>query len=82
MKFPNLWETKIEETHVKKKYSHAQDSIYMIWQFAYVYGVAGFSLLSGKNYKVWQYSISVSQKRQQQTLITKTKFSKPKKISH
>ena len=38
----------------KKKQSHAQDSIYMVRQFAYVHGVAGISLLSGKNteYKI------------------------------
>ena len=47
---PNLWETKqIEKTHAKEKQSHAQDNIYVIQQFAYVHGVAGISLLSGKN---------------------------------
>ena len=41
----NLWETKqIEKTHVKEKQSHAQDNIYVVRQFAYVYGVAGISL--------------------------------------
>ena len=36
----------------KKKQLHAQDSIYVVRQFAYVHGVAGISLLSGKKYKV------------------------------
>jgi len=36
-----------------KKKSHAQDNIYVVRQFAYVYEVVGISLLSGKNYKVW-----------------------------
>ena len=49
-RIPNLWETKIEKkTHAKEKQSHAQDSIYVIRQYAYVHGVAGISLLSGKN---------------------------------
>ena len=51
---PNLWETKIEKTHAKEKQSHAQNNIYVVRQFAYVHGVAGISLLSGKNteYKI------------------------------
>ena len=32
----------------KVKQSHTQDSIYVIWQFAYVHRVAGISLLSKK----------------------------------
>ena len=32
----------------KKKQSHAQDNIYVIRQFAYVYGVTGILLLSRK----------------------------------
>ena len=48
-RIPNLWETKIEKTHAKEKQSHAQDSIYVVRQFAYIHGVAGISLLSGKN---------------------------------
>ena len=45
---------KIKKTQAqkkKKKQSHAQDNIYMIWQFAYIHGVAGISLLSEKNTK-------------------------------
>ena len=64
---------KIEKTHAKKKKkSHAQDNIYVIRQFVYIHGVAGILLLSGKKYKVWQYSFSLSQKLLQKTLITKT----------
>ena len=33
----------------KRKQSHAQDSIYVVQQFAYVHRVVGISLLSGKN---------------------------------
>ena len=40
---------KKKKTHAKEEQSHAQDSIYMIRQFAYVHGVAGISLLLGKN---------------------------------
>ena len=32
----------------QRKQSHAQDNIYVVRQFAYVYGVAEISLLSGK----------------------------------
>ena len=49
---PNLWETKKKEkTHAKEKQSHAQDSIYVVRQFAYIHGVARISLLSGNNTK-------------------------------
>ena len=41
---------KNRETHAKEKQSHAQDSIYMVRQFAYVHGVEEISLLSGKKY--------------------------------
>ena len=37
------------ENTCQRKQSHAQDNIYVIRQFAYVHGVAGISLLSGKN---------------------------------
>ena len=40
---------KLEKTHAKEIQSHAQDSIYVVRQFAYIHGVAGISLLSGKN---------------------------------
>ena len=88
---------KIEKTHAKEKQSHAQDNIYVVWQFTYVHGVAGISLLSGKNTKCG-YSVFFSLKKhdQQQTLISKLRFStscasawadtapwtKPQKISH
>ena len=39
---------KIEKTHAKEKQSHAQDNIYVVWQFAYIHGVARISLLSGE----------------------------------
>ena len=49
MKFPNLWDAKIEKKYTSKKNNHTQDSIYVIRQFAYIHGVAGISLFSGKN---------------------------------
>ena len=65
---------KIEKTHAKEKQSHAQDGIYVDWQFAYVHRVAGISLLSGKSTK-HGYSFSLTQEtQQQQTLITKLRF--------
>ena len=42
----------IEKTHAKEKQSHAQDNIYVVRQFAYVYGVVRISLLSEKKYRV------------------------------
>ena len=48
-----------EKIHAKEKQSHAQDSIYVVRQFAYVHGVAGISLLLGKNteYHISDYNI-------------------------
>ena len=55
----------------KEKQSHAQDNIYMVWQFAYVHRVAEISLLS-KKITMCGYSVFLSQKQQQdKTLITK-----------
>ena len=70
---------KIEKTHAKEKQSHAQENIYIIRQFAYVHGVVGISLLSGKSieynlrlqcfslYKTWQHNLL-------KILITKVGF--------
>ena len=44
----NLWDAKIKKKYMPKKNNHTQDSIYVVRQFAYVHGVAGISLLSGK----------------------------------
>ena len=57
----------------KVKQSHAQDSIYVVRQFAYVHRVARISLLS-KKITMYGYSVFLSQKQQQdKTLITKKK---------
>ena len=60
----------------KRKQSHAQDNIYVVRQFAYVHGVVGISLLSGKNteYKIAAtiLFLSPSRMRQQQPTILKT----------
>ena len=51
MKFLDLWDTKNKEKiYAKEKINNdTQDSVYVIRQFAYVYGVAGISLFLGKN---------------------------------
>ena len=41
-------QNKPRENTRQRKQSHAQDNIYMVRQFAYIHGVAGISLLSGK----------------------------------
>jgi len=65
---------KNRENTCERKQSNAQDNIYMVRQFHYVHGVAGISLLSGKNTKVRLQYFSLPQKTRQQpykTLITK-----------
>ena len=52
----------------KEKQSHAQDSIYMVRQFAYVHRVAGISLLS-KKITMCGYSVFLSQKQQQDKIL-------------
>ena len=55
----------------KEKQSHAQDSIYVVRQFAYVHRVVEISLLSTK-ITMCGYNVFLSQKQQQnKTLITK-----------
>ena len=39
---------KNREKYALKKNNHTQDSIYVVRQFAYAYGIAGISLFSGK----------------------------------
>ena len=57
----------------KVKQSHAQDSIYVVRQFAYVHRVVGISLLS-KKITMCGYSVFLSKKQQEdKTLITKKK---------
>ena len=47
MKFPNLWDTKIEKKYASKK-KITQNNIYTVWQFAYVHKIVGISLFIGK----------------------------------
>ena len=55
----------------KEKQSHAQDSIYVVQQFAYVHRITGISL---KKITMCGYSVFLSQKEQDdKTLITKKK---------
>ena len=64
-----------EKKTPKEKQSLAQDSIYVVRQFAYVHRVAGISLVS-KKITMCGYSVFLSQKQQQdKTLITKKKNS-------
>ena len=72
LKFQTCEKKKNRENKTSKvKQSHAQDSIYVVRQFAYIYRVAGISLLS-KKITMCGYSVFLSQKQQQdKTLITK-----------
>ena len=51
MKFPNLWDAKIEKKYIPKKNNHTQDSIYVVQQFTYAHEVAEISLFSRKKKK-------------------------------
>ena len=53
---------KLEKTHIKEKQLHAQDNIYVIRQFAYVYRVVEISLFSRKNTKCGSLVFFLSQK--------------------
>ena len=74
LKFQTCEKQKNRENKTRKeKQSHAQDSIYVVRQFAYVLGVARISLLS-KKITMCGYSVFLSKKQQQdKTLITKKK---------
>ena len=74
LKFQTCEKQKNRENKTRKeKQSHAQDSIYVVRQFAYVLGVARISLLS-KKITICGYSVFLSQKQQQdKTLITQKK---------
>ena len=69
---------KIEKTHVKEKQLYTQDNIYVVWQYAYIRGVTGISLLSGKKkYKMrLQFFLSLKNTTttHNKTLITKLRF--------
>ena len=71
LKFQTYEKQKNKENKTpKEKQLHAQDSIYMVRQFAYVHRVAGILLLS-KKITMCGYNIFISQKQQQdKTLIT------------
>ena len=77
---------KIEKnTRQRKKQLHAQDSIYVVRQFAYVHGIARISLLSEKNTKV-RLQFFLSHKNTAttpQTLITNNRFLyNPRRLVH
>ena len=48
----NMWDAKIEEKNMRQWKTITQDNIYVIRQFAYVYGVAKILLFSKKYYKL------------------------------
>ena len=72
-KFQTCEKQKNKENKTPKvKQSHAQDSIYVVRQFAYVHRVAGILLLS-KKITMCGYSVFLSKKQQDKTLIPKKK---------
>ena len=61
---------KNRENTRQRKQSHTQDNIFVVRQFAYVHGIAGILLLSGKNTECG-YSIFIPSKQQEdETLKT------------
>ena len=68
MKFPDLWDAKIKKKYTPKKNNnnHIQDSIYMVWQIAYVHRVAGIWLFLGKNTKCGSTVFLSKKKRRHQ----------------
>ena len=63
LKFQTYEKQKNKENKTpKEKQLHAQDSIYMVRQFAYVYRVAGILLLS-KKITMCGYTVFLSQKQ-------------------
>ena len=57
----------------KKNNNHTQDSIYVVWQFAYIHGIAGISLFSRKNTKCGS-TVFLSQKRHQNPNLQNNSF--------
>ena len=63
LKFQTYEKQKNKENKTpKEKQSHAQDSIYVVRQFAYVYRVVGILLLS-KKITMCGYTVFLSQKQ-------------------
>ena len=58
---------------MSKKNNHKQDSIYVVWQFAYIHGVAGISLFLGKNTEC-SSTIFLSKKRHQNPNLQSNRF--------
>ena len=58
----------------QRKQSHAQDKIYVIRQFVYVYGVAGISLLSRKIQSAATLFQSLKRRQQQQNPNHQNRF--------
>ena len=56
-----------------KKNNHTQNSIYVVWQFAYIHGVTEISLFSGKNTKC-SSTIFLSIKRHQNLNLQSNRF--------
>ena len=57
----------------KKNNNHTQDSIYVVWQFAYIHGIAGISLFSRKNTKCGS-TVFLSQKQHQNPNLQNNSF--------
>ena len=72
--FSTCEKQKNRENTRQRKQSHTQDNIYVVRQFAYIHGVAGISLLSGKNteYKMQLQSFILSISKNAATTQHKT----------
>ena len=72
-KLPDLWDAKIEKKYTLKKNNHTQDSIDVVQQIVYVYGVAEISLFSRKN-KECGSTIFLSQKQRKNPNLQNNSF--------
>ena len=72
--FSTCEKQKNRENTRQRKQSHTQNNNYVVRQFAYIYGVAGISLLSGKNteYKMQLQSFILSISKNAATTQHKT----------
>ena len=65
---------KNREKYTAKKNNYTKDSIYVVWQFAYVRRVARDFTTLKKKYRVRQYSFFLSQKRHQNPNLQNNNF--------
>ena len=65
---------KNREKYTAKKNNYTKDSIYVVWQFAYIRRVARDFTTLKKKYRVQQYSFFLSQKRHQNPNLQNNSF--------